>query len=534
MILRKPYAFLIKHFRFIHLLMLVVLTLINIHFSDLYSLFSDLQKTSTYIYATATTYISSNIIIFIISGSILTWIIYWLFKEKNKPNKFYLFMLVFYLITFGFNIFINSTLKTMVDVSVGSERVMLCKDFAFMIKYSSYIFMAYALISAIGFNIKQFNFSKDIAELNIADEDSAEFEILIGKNNYKYARLFRRSKRELKYYFLENKIAILSVIGIIVVAFSIVGFYYYNTFIKKIGKDESTTVNGITYTIRNSYITSLDYNGNLVKKGYKFVIVDMSFYNSNIVAKSLDLTKIKLRNGELEYYPTTAYNSYFYDLGYPYNNKDIIDKYSEYNASLTFILPETTTSKKFTLLVEKGVESNIMGIFADYQEFDVKPIILDKNYETGNIELNQEFATDVVGQNTFDITFKGYMMKDTYDSKYIRCSNLDKCDTYSKIVSTESYSTNTMLIVDYDLKLGTNNYLARKFKDVNKFLSKIIYLKYNTYGTEYMDKINVIKNSDIDNKLFINVERKINKADNIMLVLKLRTGEYTIPLSIMY
>ena len=65
--------------------------------------------------------------------------------------------------------------------------------------------------------------------------------------------------------FLENKFAISMISLAIVVVLSTVGVYYYNGYLKKLKETESASVNGITYTVNDSYITANDFNGEKIK-----------------------------------------------------------------------------------------------------------------------------------------------------------------------------------------------------------------------------------------------------------------------------
>ena len=72
-------------------------------------------------------------------------------------------------------------------------------------------------IRGLGFDIKKFNFGKDIHELNLTDEDGEEIEVDVKIDTNKLFRGIRKSKRELGYFFNEYKVIILGIITIIVV-----------------------------------------------------------------------------------------------------------------------------------------------------------------------------------------------------------------------------------------------------------------------------------------------------------------------------
>ena len=183
-------------------------------------------------------------------------------------------------------------------------------------------------------------------------------------------RTIRRTIRELKYYFLENKFAISMISLAIVVVLSIVGVYYYNGYLKKLKETESASVNGITYTVNDSYITANDFNGEKIKEGYKYVVVDLSLYNVTSYSKTLDLAKIVLSNGQLLYYPTLIMNGKFYDLGKPYEEKQVILPSAYVEATLSFEIPETVTSNNYTLKVQYNLEGVLDRVKANYKNFD--------------------------------------------------------------------------------------------------------------------------------------------------------------------
>ena len=131
--------------------------------------------------------------------------IYLLMKWKKKNRTFYVsiciyYFLVFIALLFYFNIF-NNILNTDLDV----RTIRAYRDISAIMYFPQYFFLIYSMFRAIGFDIKKFDFKKDLADLDISEEDQEEIEVTFGQNSYKYKRKFRRLYRELSYYALENK-----------------------------------------------------------------------------------------------------------------------------------------------------------------------------------------------------------------------------------------------------------------------------------------------------------------------------------------
>ncbi len=152
------------------------------------------------------------------------------------------------------------------DTALSSDTIILIKDLTLLLSLPGYVFVLICLIRGIGFNIKKFNFSKDLDDLQISDKDREEFEFTLGQNNYKYMRTLRRSIREFKYYILENKFAISLTTTVVVIILSVVGFNYYKNYIRGLQETESAIVDNITYTVLDSYVTKYDFNGDRIKR----------------------------------------------------------------------------------------------------------------------------------------------------------------------------------------------------------------------------------------------------------------------------
>ena len=76
------------------------------------------------------------------------------------------------------------------------------------------------IIRVLGFDIKKFNFTKDIQELNIEDIDSEEVEVNVNIDTKNIIRDINRRKRELGYWIKENLLFSIILISVILIGAS--------------------------------------------------------------------------------------------------------------------------------------------------------------------------------------------------------------------------------------------------------------------------------------------------------------------------
>lgn len=533
MVFKKPYAFIIKHFRLLHLIMFIATLFLFNATNEIYRLFKSLLRSNTYTYAGASNYINNIIFFVIIAIIIISGIITWLLHTKKKPIILYFFTFIYSVMVLVLYLYLFSVLNTLQNDALTSDSILFLKDITFLFTVPEYVIMIFTFIRGIGFNIKQFNFSKDFEELDIVDKDSAEFEVLIGKNNYIYSRAIRKYLREIKYYIKENKFVLVCIGFAILVISAYLGINYYNNNVKKYKESDLINIDYISYVVNKSYITAYDYKGDKVKDGYKYVVINMNFYNSSTIEdKVLNLNLITLTDNDLVYYPIQTMNSKFYDLGMPYIDKQAIKPQELLNATLTYEIPESVKTNKFTLRVQYDIDTSLKEILVRYKNFNVNALNIDSRNIIQNVSLRETINTDVVNQNKFTINVNNYTIQDTYDNKYVVCTEVDKCELMSSIISSTAYGLKTMLILDYNATMYEDAIFTKYFNTFNKVFTGIGRIKYKVDNKEYISNIEVVENSDVENKLFAKVDRNIYRATSIYFELKFRDKTFTFPLKI--
>ena len=530
MILRKPYAIMIKYFKIIHLIILACLIYIEYSYSGIGSLVNTLINSRTYTYAGADVYINMSVFIFMGAALLLSGAVFWLLRAKNKPTGLYIFLLIYLVLNVVATIYFYSVLNTLISNNVEADTLSLIRDLLFIIRLPGYFLIVMCLIRGIGFNIKQFNFSKDIEELKIAEKDSEEFEVMVGQNNYKYMRFIRRTIRELRYYILENTLAIMGVIAVLVIVLGYFGVRYYFQFMKKIENQQVTSINGIDYVVNHAYETTEDFNGERIKDGYKYVVLNMSFNNTTNADKKLDIDTISLVNKQIHYYPTLSYNSKFYDIGVGYDKDEVLHTREMIDRLVVFEIPDTTNTDGFVLRIEYGITSKSSKIISNYIQFDLNIINIDTEDKQNEVNLNEKISTNVNNENKYDITINGYKIQENYNSRYVICNRKLECQSFNTLITANNYNKMTMMIVDYKSTMYDDAVFTQSFNTNNKVLSNYAYVEYILNNRIYFEKVNIVPNSDIEDKAFFLVDRRILEATSIKLHFKFRNNSYVVPL----
>ena len=312
MVLRRPYAFLIKHFRLIHLIITALFALTVRSTRNIYSYINGIIDGSENRY-NALDYINYNIYIYIFIALILCFFVYWLLKFKNKPRKIYIFTLVGYFIIAIFMLVLFSYMNGFSNNMINQKTIRLYRDIFLMTLVLQYFVIVFMLIRGLGFDIKRFNFGKDVQELNANAEDSEEIEINTQVDTTNVVRLVRKQGREFGYFYKEFKKYIIVILVILV---GIVAYKSYNYFTDKLKVyKENETIGAANHiTVKNSYYATKN------NKNYIIINFDIS---RNITRNTLNIGNMILTVGNKKYTPDKNICYKFNDLGTCYKKQYI-------------------------------------------------------------------------------------------------------------------------------------------------------------------------------------------------------------------
>ena len=180
MILRKPYAMLIKYFRVIHATLALILVFILFRTRTIHSFLVNHIKDSSnlriYIDPSMTS-IGITIYLAVLLSIAIFSMIFVLMKKKDKPVKFYLISVVFYSTLMVFLLLSNAEVIAISQSRASLQLARIVRDLMGLFYYLQFIFVFVSISRTIGFNIKKFDFQSDLKELKILESDNEEFEL---------------------------------------------------------------------------------------------------------------------------------------------------------------------------------------------------------------------------------------------------------------------------------------------------------------------------------------------------------------------
>ena len=326
MILRRPYAFLIKHFRLIHLILFMLFVYITYKANGMLSFFNEYIVYNGNMEIISSNYISYYMFVAVFFIVVISIVIYFLMRYKKKPKLLYVLLVLVSVLSLIAFIYLYSNIKILETTIFSGREIRLFRDISRVNYWVLFISCIPLLIRGLGFDIKKFNFSSDLKELNLKDEDREEVYVNVEVNADTLKRTGRKWSRELGYYYKENRLIIniiLVIVGLVVLFIFPFNKYVIN---RDLNEGEILGTSNFNIRINESYIS----DRNRISKNNSYVILKV-----DVIGKTnkyiLDLDEFVLEGKNNKYVPSLKYYYYFSDLGIGYRNNVLnTSAYKEY------------------------------------------------------------------------------------------------------------------------------------------------------------------------------------------------------------
>lgn len=515
MILRKPYAFFIKIFKPLHLMLsvmtvyLIILTNDVVKFLNKYIYTVEIQATSDIINPLLNKLI--YIIPLIIMGTFILFL--GVMYKKNKPTLFYVVGIFSFLVVCVINIYANSFLNVLVENIVSVKSVKLIHDLAIISLTIDVVFFILLFSRGVGLDFKKFDFNSDITRFEINDSDKEEFEVNIDIDFNERKRKRNSKFRQLKYIYTENKFLInLSSVVFVLVLVGLVCFAIY--------KNNQKNVEGVYYDssvfkfkVNRTLLIDEDYSGKRISDNY-LVVVDF-----NVIAKSsgdfLYLNDFSLKIENIRIKPTKKYNDLLIDLGSFYEEQVLTYDNTDY--LIVFEIP-----RKY---------SNSEMLFSYNSVGDVVDVSLNpKKLETDDITKEVKLGETLVFEGVLSgVEFKvsDYNLADKFIVEYNFCIKKNDCILSREYLIPsidENYDKSVLkLFIDYtsESKLGLDDF----YKLILNFGSVSYKVNGKWYNDYKLEDIRSNKKNTVGEK-YIGVNSEIVNAESIKLVFLIRGSKY--------
>ena len=531
MIFRRPYAFLIKYFKIINFILSFLLIYIAYKSYNIMSFFNEYvthNYSGNYYKNFYIQYISPITILAFFIILIISAIVLWLLVYKKKPIKTYAANIIYYFVLLIFFIFIKSIMKGMETNVITAESSRIYRDLALLFLIPQLFFIIVFILRGFGLNINKFNFEKDIRELEIESEDNEEVEITFKNDGAKLKRGIRRYFREFSYYLKENKL-IVSIIGVILGILLII--LLFNLFPKKVDSNYKQgnvfNYNGITYSLKDSIITNLNYRGELINKDKYYLVVVLNIKNNNSEDKSLDYNNFRLEIDDKNIYPVLDKGLNFIDYA-EYYSGTLIKANANFDYSLVFEINKDEIKNNYKIKFASGNILQDKIRVGKYNNITITPSIINKANKIGTYNLDEvvTFINSNLGNTNIKISNPEITNKYLYT--YESCYN-DKCSTYKDIVNLDYTKTDkTLLVLDYEYNVDQNVPFYKTSQTITGFINYFVKIKYIKDGNEYYSNVSNSTPKNLNGKIVLETTNNISNADNIYFSIIIRNKEYLI------
>lgn len=499
MIIRKPYAFLIKNFKLIHLILTGLYIYLAIKVNNILTYYNNFIAGNES-KLNAIKYMTNYYLIAITLSIIICLIIYALMRYKKKPKLLYLILIILYLIV---ALIINISYKGLDTIYISvldTKTQRLYRDLLRIIIVFQYISIVFTLVRGLGFDIKKFNFKEDISELELDITDDEEIELTMG-NTEGLQRKLRRQLRELKYYYKENKLFINIIIIVVILILASTITVDKQIINKTYNENEIITTDSFNINVLNTYITNKSYNNKTISNTDTSFLIARIAISTNEGAKKLNTSNLVLKIKNNNYTSTTRYYDNFVDIGYGYKEQKISNQ-KEY--LFVFNISNEDLNKDMQL------------IYAGDKKINIKPINLDEQSKTEEYKLTETIDLSKTSLKNGNITINSIEIKNKFSYAYNYEINGKTYTSNLNIISLNNTIINLKLISQLPYNLTSYDFISNYGK-----------VKYKINNEEYTSK--VLNNKTPGNYtegLYIEVDKNIESASSIWLELNVRNIKY--------
>ena len=531
MILKKPYGFLIKRFRIIHIILTLLTIYIAIstrHILTFIRRFISSGYSVTVVDNMASQYINWPIylVIVLVIASLIA--IFILLRTKKKPNKIYLAAIIYYSLLIVFIFIAAYLINSLSEGLWPTAAARTYRDIAQLVYYPQFFFIFVLALRALGFNVKQFDFKNDIKELEITDADSEEVELNINFQTYKAERLIRRFIREFYYYYLENK-RIVNVIFIIIIAVTLfLAFKSYEKIKYTYDEGEAFNYSGFNINITDSILTNVNQAGNAIVEGKYYLVIKFTITNNNLNDAKLDYSNLKIYIGNDYINPSLDIGNHFKDYGNAYMGLTL--KAGETSTYImSYILDENQVRDKYRLTIYTGEAQKSKDFMAITYNVNLNPTDYFGVDVVRNANLNEPVSFSSTFLNNTSLTIKNIEIANRYEYQYESCYR-DNCRNYTGLVlaGTNGQSGQTLMILDYDFTIDEETSAYQNIKTISDFTNQFITVEYTIGDTTYSDNVVNLTPNRVKDKLILQATDDVKRADSVNILVTIRNRCYKI------
>ena len=515
MVFRKPYAFLIKNFKKIHILMLLVWGFIYYKLFLVKDFVKEFISFGTYSNSleSITTKLTfafylATIFMIIISIALLV-----LLKHKKKPWKLYLILVFEYVFIMYATISLTTFFKNYDPLSDASS-IFFNRDILNISSWIQYATLIIILLRITGLDLKKFGFNNDKEFLELSSSDREEFEVNIEFDKHSITRKYNLIKRNLNYFYQEHKFIVRTVFLVLVVGLIGYSYYYFGIKHKSYKEGQTFTAGVYNITIEETYVTDKDYLGNAIEKNKKFILMKVKIKNNYYEDLNINFSRYHIMNKSIDTTNTLFYDMYFKDMGNTISNDTVkINSDQEKEYLLVYKVDKNLDNKKFVLYFQEYNDRN--DTYLRKIKLNIKDVSEIKNTKTYSFDEQIELDDDK------SVSFDHIDISDKFEYSKYSCENGEKCQVISR--NLNAGDGKKILKITF----ASSDYEGKEFVDFSSKYGRIKYVDSNNKEQYY--NINSLINTDYEGKeMFIDITNEIADAKEIFIDYKLRDKQYIV------
>lgn len=518
MIVKKPYAFFIKNFKLFHLIIFILSSILLYRTSAIYDFLKVYNKTgqnvvgkeltsslfSPWLYIMIAVLIAVNIVIILI------------LIKKEKPYMYYIMNILLYIAVLFMYIIDNGIINYMEKMLVAAKTTLAIRDITNIARLLQTVSVIFYLIRATGFDIKKFDFVRDLQGLNISEEDSEEIEVGLEFEKNEFVRKINRNIRNTKYYYNENKF----ILNIVIVSFiAIVLFLIYlgtDKYDRVYNENQIVSARLINLGVKESTVITKDYKNDKIVPDEKAIVA----VKVTAKGKEFQTSRMPLTINGMQYYHTSEYDKSLIDLGNVYINQKLTDEFEDY--LLVYIIPESESNSQMTFKYVDNINYKRGETITDSLDIKLNPKYPEKIKQNSiEYQLNNEIEI-----NDYKINVNNYEIKDKFINTYNSCININECYDFNEII-VPSVSDKDKALIRIE---GTLDYseTVNNIKTLGDYISTYGNIEYTIDGNTYKSELNekkAVKTAQ-KNVFYIEVDKTALNSNNIKLSFNIRNNSY--------
>ncbi|MFI3307337.1 MAG: hypothetical protein R3Y21_02095 [Mycoplasmatota bacterium] len=518
MILRKPYAFLIKHFKLFHMFLAFFIGYLIYQSYNIYSFLNGYVSNVTILIGSELTDGLFNNLIFIVPFVIMisSIILLSVMFTKEKPYTQYVYNVLFYLVLVVLFAYSKDMVAEMELSILDIREVRALRDITLMSLIFQALSFIFALLRATGFDIKKFDFDKDLAQLDIEFKDNEEFEVNVELDSNVARRKFNYFFRHTKYIYLENKLIANIVIIIFLLSSAYTLFINSSIFNKNYSLNETFRTNNFTMTIEKAFLTYENYKLEQINEN-PLIVLEVNLDNNYTTEAALNLGQIALVVDGDKYYHNSSYRDSLVDLGIVYESQLI----SEDKYLLVYEVPVDKLNEDMVFVYYDDLNNLSIGLDTTKYIVDIDYFELDEMNSLETIELGENYDYSDVVYDDLSITIKSAVIRESFEISYQTTINDITYSFIDYVNSTldKSYDE-AVLRISYDFDIGSNNFIASFYSLIKNYgyIEYVIDNKKYTYNLT--DRVTPSKLTS--SYLYLEVPEDVLNATSINVLLNIR------------